>query len=218
MTGCGCCIELDTLQTILDEGNDYYDAGTDLIDEVFTEHGGTFEYGDMMQQALWWRYRDLCIGSCNTPKWVRGMADRLGLIGAKWDSVFAKYDEQFTELTDLTDRSYERIIQRTAMDGTDGDVTTLSHTGQNTHVMKHESLPQTATTATEYLDARQTDTDTPGVTDTNAYKPNTQDKEIYKADDTIPAITFSDMMNNYPNVLLGFVNEFAEYFVNRWYC
>ena len=215
---CDCCIELDTPQTILDEGNDHYDAGTDIFEEIFDTDNIEYTNGEVMIQALWWKWRDYCIASCNTPKWVRGMADRLGLVGHKWDAIFSKAFAEDTDLTSLEDRAYTRLIQRTAIEGTTGDTTTISHTGSDTHKIEHESLPQTASDTTQYLDMRQTDTTTPGVTDTHKFAPNSQDRETFDANDTLTAITFSDMLNNYPNVLLGFVNEFDGYFIDRWYC
>lgn len=212
---CGCCIELDTPETIYEIGNDYYEAGTDIFEEIFDDTN--YENATIMIQALWWKWRDFCIASCNTPKWARAMSDRLGLVGHKWDAIISKAAAEDTDLTNLDDRAYIRTIQRTPMDGTQGDQRTVSHTGSDVETTEHEALPQTASTATQYLDSRGKVTTTPGVTDTETYAPNTQDKEIFEADDTITAVTFSDMMNNYPNVLLGFVDEFKDYFIDRWY-
>lgn len=223
----GCCIELMTPRILLE------DDEVDVFAEVLED--ATYENKELMAKALWARWRDYCIGSCDLDGWVQGMKDRLTLIGDKWDAIMTKALE--TELNAITDRSYERIVQRTAIEGTDGDVRTLEHEGKDTteishegddvNVMEHEAMPQTATGTTKYLDARQTDTRTngmkdtteysPGVKDTEKYAPNTQDKETYHADDTIPAITFSDMMRNYPSVLMGFADEFSGYFINRWY-
>ena len=234
---CPCCIQLDTPQTILDDGNDYYEKDTDIFDTVFTTNAQTYTNATIMKQALWWKWRDYCIASCDTEKWVRGMADRLGLIGKKWDDIISKAYAQDVDLTSLDDRSYERIVQRTKIAGTDGDKRTVTREGTDTNVnsttgsnvrdTEHESLPQTASTTTKYLDSREKVTDTPSVettdemthdtTDTETYAPNTQDKETYIADDSLTAVTFSDMLNNYPNVLLGFVNEFDGYFIDRWY-
>lgn len=216
MIGCGC-IELDTPQTIKDDGNDYYEPDTDIFDEIFTENGQTYANDTIMKQALWWKWRDFCIGGCDTEKWVRAMADRLGIIGHKWDAIISKAYDQDTDLTSLADRDYIRTLERTPISGTQGDKRTVSHSGTDKELTEHETLPQTATDETKYLDSRNTVTVTPGVTDTEYYAPSTQDKETYQADDTITAITFSDMMNNYPNVVLGFVNEFSEYFIERWY-
>lgn len=222
-----CCIELMTPRILLE------DDEVDVFAEVLED--AAYENKELMAKALWARWRDYCIGSCDLDGWVQGMKDRLTLIGDKWDAVMSKALE--TELNAITDRSYERIVQRTAMPNTDGDVRTLehegkdttelSHTGDDVNVMEHEAMPQTESGATKYLDARQTDTHTngmkdtteysPGVKDTEKYAPNTQDKETYHADDTIPAITFSDMMRNYPSVLMGFADEFSGYFINRWY-
>ena len=218
MNGCGCCIELDTPQSIYDEGNDYYEPETDIFWEVF-EEAHTPEYTNklVMIQALWWKWRDFCIASCNTPKWVGAMADRLGLVGSKWDAIITKAYANDVDLTSLDDRDYIRTIQRTAIPDTVGDRRTISHTGSDVETNEHESLPQTESTTTQYLDSRAKTTITPGVTDTDTYVPNNQDKEIFQANDTLTAVTFQDMMNNYPNVLLGFVNEFTDYFIDRWY-
>ena len=223
----GCCIELMTPRILLE------DDEVDIFAEVLED--ATYENKELMAKALWARWRDYCIGSCDLDEWLQGMKDRLTLIGDKWDAVMSKALE--TELNSITDRSYERILQRTAIEGTDGDVRTLEHEGKDTtevshegddvNVMEHEAMPQTESGATKYLDARQTDTRTngmkdtteysPGVTDTEKYAPNTQDKETYHADDTIPAATFNEMMRNYPSVLMGFADEFSGYFINRWY-
>lgn len=223
----GCCIELMTPRILLE------DDEVDIFAEVLED--ATYENKELMAKALWARWRDYCIGSCDLDGWVQGMKDRLTLIGDKWDAIMSKALE--TELNSITDRSYERIVQRTAIKGTNGDVRTLEHEGKDTtelshegddvNVMEHEAMPQTESGATKYLDARQTDTRTngmkdkteysPGVKDTEKYVPNTQDKETYHADDTIPAATFNEMMRNYPSVLMGFADEFSGYFINRWY-
>lgn len=213
MSMCGCCFQVDTPQSIMEEGNDYYEPETDIFAEIFED--STLVNATVMQQALWWRYRHIVIGSCDTEEWVEAMRDRLNMIGPKWDAIFDKAAD--TDLTDLTELSYERIIQRTPMEGTDGDVSTRTHEGSDVRTSEHESLPQTATTETKYLDSRQTDTVRPGVTDTDKYAPNTQDRETYAEDRNINAITFGSMLNNYPSILTGFVDEFKAYFVNRWY-
>lgn len=234
---CPRCIQLDTIQTIMDEGNDHYPEDTDIIKTVFDLLGASFQNSTVMQQALWWKWRDFAIASCDTPKWVRAMADRLGLIGTKWDEIITRAYAEDTDLTSLDDRSYERILQRTAIAGTNGDVREIKRTGDDTNVnsatgndvqkTEFERMPQTASGATQYLDSRETVTTTPSAittdklthntTDTEKYAPNTQDKETYRADDSITAVTFSEMLNNYPNVLLGFVSEFDGFFIDRWY-
>lgn len=209
---CGACIELDTPQTIMDEGNRYYETGTDIFDEVFETAGQTFENATIMKQALWWKWRDFCLGACDTENWVRGMADRLCLVGRKWDEIISKAYSEDVDMTSLTDRAYIRTVTRT---GTDTNVNSM--TGDNVSKTEHESLPQTATTTTQYLDSRETVTQTPSVETTDELTHDTEDTETYDADDTITAVTFSDMLNNYPNVLMEFVGEFEGYFIDRWY-
>ena len=218
MSDC-CCIELDTPQSIYEEGNDYYDAGTDIFDEIFDNlpEGTTLENETVMIQALWWKWRFYILSGCDTEKWVQAMTDRLCLVGPKWDAIITKSSAEDVDLTNLEDRAYHRVIKRTPVEGTDGDVRTLSHEGDITVKNEHETLPQTETTTTKYLDSRVENTTTNGQTDTDTFTPNTQDEETYQADDSLTAVTFASMMNNYPNVILGFVNEFSDYFVNRWY-
>lgn len=230
-----CCIELDTPASIMRDGNDYYEKNTDIFAEVIDKADGQYENQELFIKALWWRYRNYIIGDCVTEFWVQGMADRLDMVGQRWDEIFDRMLD--TDLTDLTDRAYNRVIKHTAIPETEGDVRTITRTGNvtttdtptgsNVHKMEHESLPQTLTGDTKYLDARQTDTDTPGVVNTNArvdnltdtdkYKPNTQDTENYEEFDTLNAVTFESMVKAYPNVFIDFTDEFAEYFVQRWY-
>lgn len=211
------CITLDTLQTVYDDGNRYYEAGTDLVDEIFDADESAFDNIAIMEKAIWWRWRDYVLGNCDTEAWVRAMADRLALVGPKWDEIISKSIAEDVELASIVDRAYRRELKRQPIEGTEGDVRTLSHVGSDVVENEHETLPQTATTDTKYLDSREKTTSRPGVTDTDKYTPNNKETETYEADDTLTALTFSEMMRNYPDVLIGFADEFAPYFVNRWY-
>ena len=195
MTSCDCCIQLDTPQSIHDEGNEHYPAGTDIfeviLDEVSWEQTAGFYY------AFWAAFRYRIIANCNTEEWVQVMKDRLMLVGDKWDAVFSKYLDENVDLSDLSADSYERIIQRTAMAGTEGDV--------RTHKYEHERLPETAAGTTKYLDSRDESTD--------KYAPNTQDKETYKEDVDLNAKTFNEMMRAYPDILIEFAKDFEQYFL-----
>ena len=190
---------LETPQSIMDEGNDYYPAETDIFAEIFDTEDFTFTNGDLMQLALWSKYRYFMLGSCCTDKWVRSMADRLMLVGEKWDEIFTKATT--SDMTSLDELSYERLIKRTAITGTQGDVRTNKY--------EHENMPQTASDTTQYLDQRSKNTDT--------YVPNTQDLETYTEDRDILASTFKRMMQSFPDLLEGFADEFKDYFVERWY-
>lgn len=193
------CIEIDTPQSIMDQGNDYYEPGTDVFELIFTAAEGDFIYAETMIKALWSKWRRYMLGSCCTDRWVELMADRLDLIGHKWDDIFAAAIG--TDLTGLTERSYERIVKREPIEGTEGDVRTTGY--------EHESLPQTQTTTTKYLDERSSGTD--------KYAPNTKDTETYAEDVDIPAATFARMTREFPDLLVGFADEFKDYFVDRWY-
>ena len=196
---CDRCIVIDTPQSIMDEGNDYYPAETDIFETIFDMLSTTFVNASAMQEALWAKYRFYMLGSCCTDKWVRIMADRLEQIGERWDDIMTAASQD--DLSALNELSYLRLIKREPITGTDGDVRTTSY--------KHESLPQTAATTTEYLDERSNTTD--------GYKPNTQDTETYDEERDLNATTFSKMMRDYPRILEAFADEFNDYFVQRWY-
>ena len=196
---CDRCIVIDTPQSIMDEGNDYYPAETDIFETIFDMLSTTFVNASAMQAALWAKYRFYMLGSCCTDKWVRIMADRLEQIGERWDDIMTAASQD--DLSALNELSYVRLIKREPITGTDGDVRTTSY--------KHESLPQTAATTTEYLDERSNTTD--------GYKPNTQDTETYDEERDLNATTFSKMMRDYPRILEAFADEFNDYFVQRWY-
>lgn len=210
MSCCGCCIEIDTPQSIKDEGNDYYEEGTDIFAEIFD--GSTLTNAALMQSALWATYRLRMIGSCDTEEWVQVMQDRLTIVGPKWDDIMTKATQ--TVLTDMDADSYVRVIQRTAMEGTDGDVSTQSAEGSDVNVVEDEDMPQTPISENErYLSRRSTATTTPSAVRTTKYTPNTQDRETYNESQDIMARTFSEMMREYPDILGGFAREFQDYFI-----
>lgn len=206
----GCCIEIDTPQSIMNEGNDYYDAGTDIFAVIFED--STLDWSEVMQMSLWSVYRYRMIGSCKTDEWVQAMKDRLYMVGSKWDDIMSKAAD--TDLTDMDADSYTRLVQRTAITGTDGDVSTQSASGSDINVVEDEDMPQTPLSSTDkYLSRRSTATSTPSAVRTTKYAPNTQDREEYHEGQDIMARTFSDMMREYPDILGGFAREFNAYFL-----
>ena len=207
------CIEIPTPQSIYDDGEGTYPAGTDIFEEIFEDSSLTFS--EVMQGALWAVYRYYMIGSCDVGRWVQSMKDRTAIIGGKWDDIFAKLDDGL-DLTDLHELSYIRTVKHQPIEGTNGDVRTVGHTGNIVNVNEHEALPQTLTSDTKYLDSRSTDTQTNGQTDTDTYAPNTIDTEEYAEDRDINAATFSKMIREYPDVLDAFAREYSDYFVQRW--
>ena len=211
MSCCGCCIQLDTPQSIKDEGNDYYDAGTDIFAEIFED--SSLSNAALMQSALWAVYRLRMIGSCDTEEWVQVMKDRLTIIGPKWDDIMTTAAQ--TTMTDMDADSYVRVIQRTAIEGTEGDVSTQSATGSDVNVVEDEDMPQTPIgTSDRYLSRRSTATTTPSTIRSTKYVPNTQDRETYNESQDIMAKTFAEMMREYPDILGGFAREFSDYFVS----
>jgi hypothetical protein len=206
-----CCIQIDTPQSIYDEGNDYYEAETDIFEEIFEKASVNLEYDTLMQAAMWAVFRYRMIANCDTEEWVQVMADRLDMVGPKWDAIIDATDG--LDLADLKEMHYKRTIQRTAITGTEGDVRTLSHSGHDDTLFEGENMPQTETSATKYLDRRDTTRFTPGVTDTEKYHPNTQDDETYDEEKDLAAVTFSRMMDSYPQIMTRFCDEFEAYFL-----
>lgn len=212
---CGCCIEIATPQSIYDQGEGEYPAETDIFEVIFT--GTSYTYADLMKAALWATYRYYMIGSCDVERWVQSMKDRTSIIGTKWDLIFDRVNgADPVDLSDLHELSYVRTIKREPIEGTEGDVRTVSHTGDITDKNEHESLPQTATDDTKYLDSRSKDIHTNNQTDTDKYAPHTIDTEDYAEDRDINAATFSRMIREYPDILDAFAREYAQYFVQRW--
>lgn len=183
------------------------DDGVDIIDEVFDSSS----YGNVsiMKQALWARYRYACIGSACRDRWIQAMKDRLFLVGDKWDDIMDAAVNAV--LTDLSALKYNRIIKHEPIG--EGDIRTVSHTGQDVITSESEDLPQTPIGTEKYLSNRDTTTTTPGVTDTEKFKPNTQDSEEYAEDRDLEAETFAKMIRSYPNILEGFAAEFGALFV-----
>lgn len=211
---CDCCIEVPTPQSIYDEGEGSYPAETDIFDEIFDDSG--LDNKEIMASSLWATYRYYMIGSCNIDTWVQAMKDRTAIIGPKWDAIFSKLSDENVDLSDLHELIYDRVIRHEPIEGTDGDVRTISHEGDNKTLVEAESLPQTATQPVRYLDRRDTTTVTPGVTDTDAFVPNTKDSEHYSEERDIMAVTFTKLIRNYPDVLDLFASEYRDYFIQRW--
>ena len=209
MSCCDCCIEVPTPQSIYD------DDDRDVFEEIFTNTGLT--YKTLMESALWATYRYYMIANCDVDTWIQTMKDRTSIIGGKWDDIFGRLlSGGGLDLTDLHEMDYTRTIKHEPISGTDGDVRTVSHEGDIVDKNEHESLPQTASDTTKYLDSRSTDTHTNGQTDTESYAPNTIDTEEYSEDRDLIAMTFSKMIREYPDVLDMFAQEYRNYFMQRW--
>ena len=207
---CECCIELMTPKSVLEE------TETDVFEEIFDLADGVYVNEEVMKLALWHYLRIRCIGSCNLEEWMQAMADRLDLVGPKWDAVISKTGT--TDLTESHGKTSERIIRRTAIENTLGDESTETATGSNANVTEDEDLPQTVAGSAKYLRSRVTVTDTPGVTRTAHYKPNTQDTETYVENLDVASKVFSQMMQSYPLVLYNFARDFDDYFIKVLPC
>jgi len=215
---CCKCIEVDTPQSIMDDGSldGEYPAETDIFEEVMDTATGEWENAAVMGLMLWFRFRYEGIGSCNAKRWVQAMADRVDIVGAKWDNILTLWQSGDIDLTNMDEMDYERIVQRTAMPDTVGTVRTVGHTGNDVTVMGNETLPQSPVDGYNYLDNKTTSTRTNGQTDTDTYIPNEQDREVYKEERDLAAATFSRMIRENPLVVDMFCDEFRGYFLGRW--
>ena len=200
------CIRIHTPQTY------YEEKGIDIWDEIFD--GAAFDNAALMKDILEHYYRKWMIGSCDADDWIEAVKDRLWIVGDRWDGIMTALSD--ADLSDIDVRSYERIVRRTAIEGTQGTVRTLSHSGDDVNVTENETLPQSPIDGRRYLDAKTTQTRTNGQTDTDVYDPNEKDHETYSEKADIAAQTYRDMMAKWPRLEEDFAAEFRDYFVNRW--
>lgn len=215
---CCDCIEVDTPQSIIDEGSTdkHYQPETDIFEEIFDTASGTFTNGAAMQSILWSRYRYEGLGSCDSARWVQVMADRLDMIGPRWDDIISKSLD--VDMTDLAELSYQRQVDRTAIPETNGSIRTVSHSGIDGTTVTHETLPQSPIDGVNYADDRSKTERSNGQTDTDTYKPNERDAETYHEYRDIEAATFSRLISEYPEIPERFAAEFADLFLGRWRC
>ena len=215
---CCKCIEVDTPQSIYDDGSmdGEYPAETNIFEEVMDTAMGGWDNAGIMALMLWFRFRYEGIGSCDSKRWVQCMADRVDIVGPKWDPILTLWQSGEIDLTNMDEMNYERILQRTAMPGTAGTVRTVGHTGTDSTVTGNETLPQSPVDNVSYLDNRTTSTRTNGQTDTDTYNPNEQDRETYEEERDLAAATFSRMIRENPLVVDIFCDEFRGYFLGRW--
>lgn len=190
------------------------DEQIDVFGKAF-DSASSISHQHEMYLALWNRFHDHFIGSRSTQAFIRLLQDKIYFIGPKYDNFLTQMAS--TDLNDLTDLSYNRATRSEAIEGTDGDVTTTSHTGEDTVTREDESLPQTQTPATpKFLNGRTTDKTVRGITDTVGFIPNTKLTEECQQHNELAVITFDTWMKKYPDVLLEFTREFDELFVNMW--
>lgn len=215
---CCRCIEVDTPQSIMDDGSmdGEYTAETDIFEEIADTAAGQFTTEAMMRSMLWNRYRYEGIGSCDSKRWVQVMADRLDMVGPKWEDILTKLED--VDMADLAELAYTRRVDRTAIPETVGTVRTVGHTGNDVTITGNETLPQSPVDGYSYLDNRTTATRTNGQTDTETYKPNERDDETYKEYRDIEAATFARLVREYPDLPDRFAAEFSDLFLGRWRC
>lgn len=191
MTGCRCSgfLDVSTPQSVKDE------MDIDVFDEIWTLTGSASTYASAYKSALWHAYRYRKIGSCDLEYWEQCVADKMTLILPRYDAFMDKWAD--TDATDLSDGQLETNVKRTPIEGTDGDVSST----------ETETFPITPVDETErYLTGRNR----------SSYAPNTEDNTIVKSYGGLSATTFSQMMDDYNSPLQRFIDEFSDFFVNRW--
>lgn len=116
MSNCGCCISVETPDSIMSDDN--IDVFTIIISSA---------YGASVQKArdiLWQRYRYRMIGSCDRNVWLQCMKDRADYLSSRYVKIFAAYDNaDFTKLEDgsytLTTESKSEDLPQTTADTTE---------------------------------------------------------------------------------------------------
>lgn len=145
----GCCIQVDTIQSLLDEGRD-------VLSEILNASTINVEDTENCVDALLNMYRFRMIGSCDVERWVKAMTDRANLDSARWNTVFEIFrgSMSMSDPTDLNDRV--RVV-------TEIEDVTMSDTTDT----EREDIPETADAMdTKYLSERGlSDRDVIGKTD-----------------------------------------------------
>lgn len=189
MCRCSGFLDVSTPQSVKDE------LDIDVFDEIWTLTGSTSTYASAYKSALWHAYRYRKIGSCDLEYWEQNVADKMALILPRYDAFMDKWAE--SDATDLSDGLYTTDLQRTAIEGTEGDVSRE----------ETETYPITPVDESErYLTGART----------SKYAPNTRDLTEVKSYGGLTATTFSQMMDDYNSPISRFIDEFSDFFINRW--
>lgn len=212
--GGGILIEIDTPNSIIVQGNDYFPQGTDIFEVAMGYSSISIENQDVLKIALWGKFRYYMLGNCDTERWAHAMAARMDLVVPKWDRIVTILAE--ADPSDINDLTYTRVVKRTAVENTPGTVRTISHSGSDVTVNESEILPQTPNTGQRHVDNKVTGTRTNGQTDTDTYNPNEKDHEEYHQQSDIAAVTYKRLMENWPEWREDFVREFEDLFCNCW--
>lgn len=212
--GGGILIEIDTPNSIIVNGNDFFPQGTDIFEVAMGYSSIPIENQDVMRIALWGKYRFYMLGNCDTERWAHAMAARIDLVVPKWDSIITILAE--ADPSDIDDLTYTRIVKHTAVENTPGTVRTISHSGSDVTVNESEILPQTPNTGQRHVDNKVTGTRTNGQTDTDTYNPNEKDEESYSQQSDIAAVTYKRLIENWPEWRDDFAREFEDLFCNCW--
>lgn len=138
----GCCIELETPQSILDE--------TQV--DVFAALCASSPYKVKIANALWSAYRHRGIGSCDTEHWKAELKDT-------YDGLYEEYSQRFkvyeayllTDYTDLSDGSSEVTYEHEDTPSTAIGTDKYLASRDTTKVKSFSGLP--ATTLKQNLEA-----------------------------------------------------------------
>lgn len=181
----GCCITIDTIQSLLDDGRD-------VLNEIVTG-----KYVSQKKAALLSMYRFRMIGSCDADRWVRAMTDRYTLLTDQWDARFDIWNNtiETKDLADLDDR------RRSLTESVDSQMTDQSE-------YEREDIPETADASTSrYLsertnDERSVDAGTDR-TVTETERTGLITESLERAVDAVPAL------------FMAWAREFSDLFLNR---
>lgn len=189
MCRCSGFMELSSPQSVKDE------MEIDVFDEIWTLTGSSSVYGTDYKKALWHAFRYRKIANCDLEYWEQCFADKMNLLLPKYDAFMMKWASE--DVTDLSESKVISDYDRTPIQGTEGDVTRT----------ETETFPITPVDDTKrYLTNANT----------QKYAPNTHEHSEETGYSDLASTTFTKMMADYNSPLSRFVDEFSDYFVNRW--
>lgn len=187
----GCCIQVDTIQSLLDDGRD-------AVEEILTGHGLDTDILNLCSAAMTSMYRYRMIGSCDVDRWIQAMKDRMTLTLPAWDIRFRiwKANTLDPDLSDLSDR------KRTVTENV--DTTTTDNTDS-----EREDIPETADAANSRYLSERSNTDRSIDADLERSLTETERNGQY-----FDALGRS--IRDVPNVFMEWARVFDDLFLARW--
>ena len=96
LSDCGCCITVETPQSILDS------TTVDVFEQIIPNTAYQYQ---KKRNELWYKYRYRGIGSCDQAYWMQCMKDRYALIEETWDIKIKAWMQYETSVASTIDFS-----------------------------------------------------------------------------------------------------------------